>query len=126
MLTAYDWATQNQCTMRVLNFRTLCLGSRTQNQPTIGGPDYELGKLYVAPVFSRCPVTSCHPGIYVAGGPEAAEIEGGGARILVAFWLDEASIVQKCRVPRFRTLATHDEFEALTATDLEPVAEETT
>jgi len=119
MLTAYDWATQNQCTMRTLNFRTLCLGSRTQNQPTVGGPDYEPGSLYVAPVFSRCPVTSCHPGLYVEGGPDAE-------KMLVAWWLDEAIIVQKCRVPRFRTLATRDEFEALTTADMEPVAEETT
>ena len=119
MLTAYDWATQNQCEMRILNFRTLCLGSRTQNQPTVGVPDYKLGRLYVAPVFSRCPITSCHPGLYVAGGPDTE-------KMLVAFWLDEAMIVEKCRVPRFRTLATRDEFEVLTATDMEPVAEETT
>ena len=115
-ITTYEWARQNGCMMRTLDFRTLCLGSRTKNQPVMGGSDYEISKVYAAPLFSRCPMTSCHPGLYVAGGPESEEV-------LVAFWLDEAVVVDKCRVPRFRTLATREEFETLTVQDMEPEKE---
>jgi len=104
--SVWDWAAKN-VEMRVIGKRTLCLGSRTQNSPKMGGPGYEVGKIYAARWFSACPVTACHPGLYVKGGPDEAEM-------LVAFWLDEAVVAgDKCRVPRFRTLKTKAEFNRL-------------
>ena len=111
--TPFDWAVENSCEMRTIKQRTLVLGSRTENQPIMLGPQYKKGKLYVAPVFSSCPVTDCHPGLYVAGGPSAE-------KLLVAFWLDEAHIVDKCRVPRFLTLESREQFMRITAKDMEP------
>jgi len=125
MMTAYEWCLQNTCPMRSLAFRTLALGSRTISSPVMGGAGYQVGRLYEAPFFSHDRATDCHPGLYVAGGPdtELEQAEDIG-RILVAFWLDELLPTQtKARVPRFRTVATREEFEALTAADLEPIAE---
>jgi len=125
MMTAYEWCLQNTCPMRSLAFRTLALGSRTISSPVMGGAGYQVGRLYEAPFFSHDRATDCHPGLYVAGGPDT-ELEQAEdiMRILVAFWLDELLPTQtKARVPRFRTVATREEFEALTAADLEPIAE---
>lgn len=44
-------------------------GYRTRYQRYQGGPPYEDGKTYRAPVFSTCPFTSCHPGLYVCSRP---------------------------------------------------------
>ena len=44
-------------------------GYRSQSQPHMGGPDYEVDKTYKAPVFSTCPYTSCHPGLYLCPTP---------------------------------------------------------
>jgi len=40
-------------------------GYRTRDQMYRRGPDYEDGKHYEAPIFSTCPETACHPGLYV-------------------------------------------------------------
>jgi hypothetical protein len=116
--TPFDWAVANACEMRCIGARTLVLGVRTRNQPHMGGPSYELSKLYRAPYFSRDPNTTCHPGLYVETGPEKW-VEANDRKMFVAFWLDEMHIVGKCRVPRFRTLATRDEFDRLTTDDME-------
>jgi len=42
-------------------------GWRTQNSQGVGNTEYKPGKCYVAPVFSVCCHTGCHPGIYLAG-----------------------------------------------------------
>jgi len=81
------------------------------------GPAYEVGRTYHAPVFSRCPVTICHPGLYIAGGPDC-ELDGA-KRMMVAAWLDELHIAGKCRVPRFRTLANREDFDTVTTGDME-------
>lgn len=74
------------------------------------GPDYRVRELYVAPVFSRCSVTKCHPGLYIQGGPEA-QLDGNECRLYVVFWLDELFVVEdKARVPRFYTLGSEEEF----------------
>ena len=119
MMSAYDWIIANNCPMRSIAFRTLVLGSRTKSCPFIGGPDYEVGKVYVAPYFSHDRPTDCHPGLYIAGGPDC-ELGDGSEWILVVFWLDELlPTPTKARVPRFRTVATVEEFESLTMADLE-------
>ena len=112
----WSWCKRHGCICRSVDGRTLVLGSRTTNQPVLNGPDYEVGRLYVAPIFSRCPVTSCHPGLYVGAGCGDEKED-----MLIAFWLDELHVAgDKARVPRFRTVATVDEFNTLTAADLEP------
>ena len=115
----YDWAVDNGCDLRVADGRILALASRTRGQPQMGGPQYEIGKLYTAPYFSREPSTDCHPGLYIAGGAECV-LNENGTRMLVACWLDEMFIVIKCRVPRFRTVASKEEFERLTKADMDP------
>ena len=112
----YGWATDNGCTLRTIDNRTLVLGIRTRTQIHMRGPTYDLGKLYTAPVFSRCPSTSCHPGLYVYGGPNTAP---DGEPMLVCFWLDEMIITEKCRVPRFYTLESVEAFHSITAAHLE-------
>ena len=112
----WSWAQREGCTTRVVDSRVLILAARTQNQPTMCGPQYETGQTYTAPVFSRCPITSCHPGLYIAGGPDC---DLDGERILVAAWLDELHIVGKCRVPRFRTLAAREDFDKVTTEDMD-------
>ena len=112
----WQWTQINACPTRILDGRVLILGARTQQQIVMGGADYETGKTYSALVFSRCPNTSCHPGLYIAGGPEC-DLEG--ERMLVAAWLDELHIVGKCRVPRFRTLVTREDFDKVTTEDMD-------
>jgi len=114
----YDWAISSGCDLRVCSGRVLVLASRTRNSPVMGGNGYIDGKLYKAPFFSRDPVTDCHPGLYIEGGP-AILLCNSGERLLVACWLDEMHIVTKCRVPRFRTVATRAEFYSLKAKDLD-------
>jgi hypothetical protein len=41
-------------------------GWRTQYSEHVGNTFYAPGSVYVAPVFSICALTSCHPGIYFA------------------------------------------------------------
>jgi uncharacterized protein YjbI with pentapeptide repeats len=115
--SAWEWVLTHRCQLRSVGGRTLVLGARTRHSPYMGGADYAVGKLYQAPYFSACPVTPCHPGLYVAGGPDEVQEE---ARLLVAFWLDEAVVAGgKCRVPRFRTVGSVEEFEGLEASDLD-------
>ena len=115
--TPFDWLVAQECEMRVVENRTLVLAYRTCSQPFMNGPNYEVGKLYVAPVFSRDPCTSCHPGLYIAGGIDSMNSDID--KIMVAFWLDEAVLMTKCRVPRFRTVTNIEEFAKLTAKDME-------
>ena len=44
-------------------------GYRTRSQPYMNGPDYQVGQIYVSPVFSTCPNTECHPGLYLEPSP---------------------------------------------------------
>ena len=37
---------------------------RTKTSQHVGNTTYEVGKTYTALVFSLCPTTACHPGIY--------------------------------------------------------------
>jgi hypothetical protein len=104
--------------MRCINNRTLVLGLRTRTQPHMGGASYRLSRVYRAPYFSRDPATECHPGLYIAGGPDDRTINPDN-RMFVAVWLDEMHVVNKCRVPRFRTLSCREEFHYLTADDME-------
>jgi hypothetical protein len=43
------------------------LGWRTQVSTHVGMTRYEPGAIYVAPIFSICQETECHPGIYLSG-----------------------------------------------------------
>jgi len=115
-LSPWKWVQLHACPTRILDGRVLVLGARTQQQIVMGGVDYETGKTYRDLIFSRCPTTSCHPGLYIAGGPEC-DLEG--ERMLVAAWLDELHIVEKCRVPRFRTLATREDFDKVTVSNMD-------
>jgi uncharacterized protein YjbI with pentapeptide repeats len=117
--TPFDWATSNMCDMRCIGNRTLVLGVRTKNQPHMYGPEYDLSKLYKAPYFSRDPSTSCHPGLYVETGIDGSHAIRSDNIMLVAFWLDEMIIATKCRVPRFRTLSSREEFDSITPDDME-------
>lgn len=120
--SAYEWAWSQECPMRSIGCRTLVLGARTADSPTIGGEEYEADKLYIAPHFSACPVTKCHPGLYVTCGPEADPVNvygSGTGKMLVAFWLDEAVCVEKLRVPRFYALAKREDFDSVTAEMME-------
>jgi len=45
-------------------------GYRSMSQPYMNGPDYQVGQTYVAPVFSACPNTECHPGLYLCPSPK--------------------------------------------------------
>jgi hypothetical protein len=84
----------------------------------MNGEEYETGELYSAPYFSHDAVTDCHPGLYIAGGQDC-EVERA-PRILVAFWMDELLVTaKKARVPRFRTVESIEEFNNLTAQDME-------
>ncbi len=116
VLSAYAWAVSTRCEFRTLEFRTLVLASRTAGQIHMGGERYQPGHLYVAPWFSRDVATDCHPGLYLAGGPDCPL---DGDRLLVACWLDEILVTAtKARVPKFRTVTGREEFEALTVKDL--------
>jgi hypothetical protein len=42
------------------------IGYRTKCSPVICGSEYEVGETYEATVFSVCPLTDCHPGLYLA------------------------------------------------------------
>ena len=115
MPTIYEWAQKHNLPARIIDGRTLVLARRTRNQRYMCGKDYDLGRVYTAPVFSRDPMTACHPGLCVAEEGEMA----------VACWMDEAVVAgttedYKVRVRRFRTLVSSDEFAGLTAADMEP------
>jgi hypothetical protein len=117
--TPFDWVSSEYCEMRCIGHRTLVLALRTRNQPHMKGASYKLSRLYRAPHFSRDPATECHPGLYIETGPHRATNIAPGNRLLVAVWLDEMHVVNKCRVPRFRTLSCREEFHCLTADDME-------
>jgi len=48
------------------------VGYRTGSSPHLGGPGYQIGESYVAPVFSTSD-TECHPGLFVCPSVEAAQ-----------------------------------------------------
>ena len=51
------------------------IGWRTGDSPIIGGPGYQPGGIkYTTPVFSTCPVTVCHPGLYLRPEREECDI----------------------------------------------------
>ena len=119
------WQQTNGLGTRIVDGRVLALGKRSQKTQHCGDTVYESGKLYVAPYFSRCTMTECHPGLYVAG----TDYNTGPDVVLVAYWLDELLVAgtmdhHKARVPRFYVCADPAAFEAVTAADLEPEKEE--
>ena len=112
-LSPWAWAQTNHCPTRVVGGRVLVLVGRTRKPTVMGGDEYALAKLYRAPLFSRCPVTDCHPGLYLGGNPNNEEM-------LVACWLDEIHIAPtKTRVPRFYTLPDRNAWEMMTGEELE-------
>jgi hypothetical protein len=52
------------CQFRTRSGSYWCVGYRTVNSPVMGGSDYQVGKVYTAPVFSTSN-TTCHPGLYL-------------------------------------------------------------
>ena len=78
------------------------IGYRSRNQPYQAGPDYENGVEYVAPVFSVCPETDCHPGLYVCR--EVVDVEDKPV-IRVRFQREDLHSVRvEHRVRRFMVL----------------------
>lgn len=63
-LIAYDLE------LRVVDGLEYVYGWRTQTSASVGAAKYRTGRSYTAPVFSVCPFTPCHPGIYMAGLPQ--------------------------------------------------------
>ncbi len=59
------------------------IGYRTKHSG-IGGNDYEAGSTYKADVFSVCPITECHPGLYLWPTIDAAKEWAG--KPLVKVW----------------------------------------
>lgn len=83
---------------------------RTVNQPHAGGPDYEVGKTYVAPVMSWSALDSCHPGLHALGTLAQARAHFGDEYFLKVYypageWLAAGN---KIRGRRFRVLAKID------------------
>ena len=80
------------------------IGYRTRNSPVIGGNTYKDGKEYVAPYFSVCPLTDCHPGLFVCRTIEEAQ-EHGKEIIKVRFlWADLHTTPGKSRVRKFTVI----------------------
>jgi len=123
-VSRWQWAQQNAVASRSVDGRSLALFQRSKVSQHITPPmTYEGGRVYTAPVFSRCPMTDCHPGLYVAG----RTWDCGTDRILVAGWVDELEgpLTDKARLPLFRVLKTTDvddrtEWQAITAADMLP------
>lgn len=81
------------------------IGWRTRRPCIQGGPAYEDGKEYIAPVFSTCPVTQCHPGLYVCQTVEDVGDCEPGERIRVRFRREDLhSVGCKHRVRRFTVI----------------------
>ena len=59
-----------------------CVGYRTRRSNHCGDTVYEDGKTYKAEVFSVCPLTSCHPGLYIYSTAERAREEYEGTSII--------------------------------------------
>lgn len=118
--SVFDWVQNNTFKRRIIGERVLVLAERTKKSQRIGNTIYEPETLYVAPVFSRCPVTECHPGLYIAGNHWDFE---GHEKIMVACWMDEIHIIStesdKARVPRFYVVRDEAHFDALTGAELE-------
>ena len=89
----------------------MCVGRRDRLGMHIGYK-YERETLYKSPIFSRSPITECHPGLYIG----AQSWDFSSSTIYVAYWMDELVITStdadKGRVPRFYTL-TEDERESV-------------
>lgn len=118
--SVFDWVQKNTFKRRIIGERVLVLAERTKKSQHIGNTIYEPETLYVAPVFSRCPVTECHPGLYIAGNHWDFE---GYEKIMVACWMDEIHITStksdKARVPRFYVVRDEAHFDALTGAELD-------
>ena len=102
----WAWAQINAIGIRAVDGRTMLLCERTRKSNIIGNQDYSEKKLYTAPVFSRCSVTDCHPGLYLGNK--------GTGEIYAALWMDEAILAgnKGIRCERFRTLGD-DKNEAI-------------
>ena len=103
----WTWAKTNALAIRAVDGRTLVLGRRSPISLHVGDADYAQHGVYRAPVFSACPVTACHPGLYMADW-----CDWQADYLPVVFWLDEAILVNKLRVPRFRRLCVADALDA--------------
>ena len=109
----WQWARDNAITIRSVDGRALALFRRTRvSQHILPAKTYTAGTLYVAPVFSHCSVTECHPGLYVAGKAWNC----GENIILVAGWIDELEgpLTDKARLPRFYCVADEAAFDEIT------------
>ena len=118
--SVYVWVQKNTIKRRIIGERVLVLAERTKKSQHIGNTIYEPGTLYVAPFFSRCPVTECHPGLYIAGKNWDF---GDHEKIMVACWMDEIHIIStnsnKARVPRFYVVRDEAHFDTLIGAELE-------
>jgi len=118
-LSPWAWTQIHGLGTRSVGDRALGLYRRSRvSQHVTPATIYEPGRLYVAPIFSRCPVTDCHPGLYVSG----KGYEVGPDPVLAAGWVDELLPCgdDKARLPRLRIVADRQAWEALTTADLEP------
>jgi len=123
--TPWEWAKTQDYPVRAIQGRTLICGKRSRTSQHVGSTTYAEGHVYIAPHFSTCSVTSCHPGLYVAN----AKHDIGPNPIHVAYWMDEAIVAgdptdYKCRVRRFYVLRDKEAFDSLTAKTMEGVPHE--
>ena len=99
------------------------MGKRSASSKFVGSTTYNPNTVYTAPFFSRCTVTVCHPGLYIAGNGW----DTGENPIWVAFWLDELVIAEKhtdkARVPLFRVVANKKDFKRIRWADMQPKEE---
>ena len=81
-----------------------CVGYRTRTSPHCGDMVYEDGKEYGATVFSVCPLTACHPGLYVYLKAETVTARYPRAEVIeVRFQRNDLHAASgKYRVRRFR------------------------
>ena len=118
-LSPWAWTQAHGLNTRTVDGRALGLYRRTRASNHITpATTYEPGTLYIAPVFSRCQVTECHPGLYVAGKDYISD----DVLVLAAGWVDELLPCgpDKARLPRLRIVADQHAWEAITTTDMEP------
>ncbi len=81
----------------------MAIAYRTRTSTHVGTFEYLDGEWYSAPVFSVCPLTECHPGLYVWPTIEAARAWQPGSEIIEVRcdpdWIH--GVKGKWRVPRF-------------------------
>ena len=120
----WQWAQKNALEIRAVGGRSLGLFRRTAvSQHMQPAKTYKPGQLYVAEHLSLCPVTDCHPGLYVAGKEWNLEKQD---TVLACAWVDELEgpLNDKARTKHLYILADSDEgraaFERVTTADMTP------